>query len=158
MSGQADELPDYVRIHCGVTGKAHRAKGVLITTFVRHGRDEWTEHVTGPWRRSHLTAWDAEGPDSGLTLSGDSPVDHERLFSDDVDSYRRTLRNVYTIACPVCAPGHTPQGRRFETRRGENVQLTQEQLFSALENSRNAGISDLSLTLLSAIVQAGSKN
>lgn len=149
---------EVVRIHCGMKGDGHRAKGVLITSFVRHDENEWVEYVRGPWRKNHLTGWDAEGPDSGATLSGDEPVDHERLFGDDAEEYRRTLRSVYTIACPICAPGHTPLGRRFEARRGQNVQLTQPQLFAALERARHAGIHDLTLALLSAIVQEGSSN
>lgn len=143
-----------IRIRCGEKGRGHRAKGVIVTSFIYHGEGQWTEHAVGPWRAKHLTPFDGNTPDSGNTLAGDSPnIDHDRLFSDEAHEYRRTLRNVYSLACPVCAPGRTPAQRSHGRRRGPSVDLTQEQLHAALNQARLAGITELDLALLAAIIQ-----
>lgn len=143
-----------IDIRCGVQGRGHRKRGVAITSFVHDGDGRWHEYVVSPWSEKHLTDDVRHGPDSGTTLAGDSPhIDHDRV---EVGSeYARTLRTVYTLVCPVCSPERTAANTWYGFRRapGASVDLTEPQLFAALNHARHAGIRDLELALLSGIVQ-----
>lgn len=138
-----------VKIWCHSPSPGHRRKGNLVAAWVYRGDGSWTPNIRSRKSRETLTAPGESVPDVGLTLYGNKP---SRELRNLAPSDRPQARSVYTLACGICSPAHTPSGRGRIGAREASIPMTEKTLFTLLNGLRHAGRHDVDIADIYAVL------